>query len=166
MVVSCVRMVQAALGPCGTHRGRTWCPLTGQQCSSVMCSVWCHSSGRRRSRRLVWNTLTPSPGARFFSHLPLRDAADLDISCARRKRTELNQLSLRGAGGFPPQSSACILDHISGSYLFSGLGGSGCGGSCPAHQLLLDRPTMVALQWSSWPARVHAPAGHHESRKC
>lgn len=51
-----------------------------------------------------------------------------------------------GVGGFPPQSSARILGHISGSYLFCGLGGSGCGGSSPAHQLLLDRPTMVALQ--------------------
>lgn len=90
-----------------------------------MYSIWCHSSGRRRSRRLVWNPLTPSPGPRFFSHLLLRDAADLGTYCARRKRTELNQLSVRGAGGSPPQSSACILDHISGSYLFCGLGGRG-----------------------------------------
>lgn len=67
-----------------------------------MCSIWCHSSGRRRSRRLVWNPLTPSPGPRFFTHLLLRDAADLGTYCARRKRTELNQLSLRGAGGSPP----------------------------------------------------------------
>lgn len=106
--VSCHLVPQSALGPCGTHRGRTWCPLTGQQRSSVMCSIWCHSGRRRRSRRLVWNPLTPSPRPRFFSRLLLRDAADLGASRARRKRTELNQLSLRGAGGPPPQKAALV----------------------------------------------------------
>lgn len=43
------------------------------------------------------------PRTAFFSSslLPLRDAADLETSCAR-ERTKLNQLSLRWAGGSPP----------------------------------------------------------------
>lgn len=89
-------------------------------------------------------------GPAFFSSslLPF-----LETSCAP-ERTELSQLRKGGRGGLSPphhptQSNAHILDHISGSYLFCGPGGEGrggvCGGSSPAHQLLLDRPTMVAL---------------------
>lgn len=94
-----------------------------------MRALWCHSSGRRRPRRLARNTLLPSQllsphfcvcAMRPTRTPPVRGSARSWISCRRGGRGGGG--GGRGRGDSPP---TLILDHISGSYLFCGPGGEG-----------------------------------------
>lgn len=119
-----------------------------------MCSIWCHSSGRRRLLRLVCNTFPPSPGPRSFSpHFCLRGRLG-NLLCAGAHGVESAVVGV--GGGVPPptrlKATLIYLIIFQEVTYFVGRAGRGCGGSSPAHQLLLDRPTMVALHWSSWPS--------------
>lgn len=122
-----------------------------------MCAIWCHSSGRRRPLRLVCNTFPPPPRDRvvFLLTFAFARCGRLGNLCAGAHGVESAVVEVGGGVSPPPtrlKATLIFLIIFQEVTYFVGRAGRGCGGSSPAHQLLLDRPTMVALHWSSWPS--------------
>lgn len=89
-----------------TWRSASWTHMVPTHKTTVVLSNVLHLVSFQRATETTAacvQHISSIPRTAFFfsSLLPLRDAADLETSCAR-ERTELNQLSLRWAGGSPP----------------------------------------------------------------
>lgn len=125
-----------------------------------MCALWCHSSGRRRPRRLARNTFLPSQIVSTLAFCamrptrtpPVRGSARSWISCRRG-----------GPGGSPPPPDSYTWSYFRKLLILW----AGRWGGVEA-RLLHISCCRRSRRWSRCteavgPARIHASAGHHES---